>query len=288
MVKWIDRVTIPSPKPFIKWAGGKQKIIKELLSRLPEKSDFDNYIEPFAGGSALLYRLEFEEAIINDINSELINTYKQIKDNTDEVYDLLKTYRNNEEDFYRIREKDRDENYLKHNTGIERAARFIYLNKTCFNGLYRVNSKGYFNTPFGHYKTDSYKNKEILEIDSDFFNNNNVQFLNVDFEEVLKLANERSFIYLDPPYDPISKTANFTGYTEQGFGIEDQKRLKKICDELTKIGAKIMISNHNTPFIRELFQNDLRYKYEIINVRRNIASNSKFRGEVEEVIITNY
>lgn len=288
MMKWIDKVTIPSPKPFIKWAGGKQKIIKELLIRLPDKHTFDNYIEPFAGGSALLYRVNFKKAVVNDINSELINTYKQIKDNPGEVYNLLKTYKNNKEDFYKIREKDRTENYLKNNTDVERAARFIYLNKTCFNGLYRVNSKGYFNTPFGHYKTDNYKNKEVLDIDSKFFNDNNIQFFDIDFEEVLKFADKRSFIYLDPPYDPISSTANFTSYTDQGFGIDDQIRLKQKCDELTKIGSKIMISNHNTSFIRELFKDDSRYNYEIINVRRTIASHSKFRGEVEEVIITNY
>lgn len=288
MVKWVNNVTSPSPKPFIKWVGGKQKIIKELLNRLPNDKDFENYIEPFAGGSALLYRINFKKAIINDINSELINTYKQIKHHPDEVYKLLSTYKNNEDYYYKIREKDRDINYLNNNTDIERAARFIYLNKTCFNGLYRVNRKGYFNTPYGNYKTDNYKNKEILDIDSKFFNNNNVEFLNIDFEEVLDFADENSFIYLDPPYDPISKTSNFTSYSENGFDTNDQIRLKNVCNKLTALGSKIMISNHNTPFIQELFKNDPRYRYEIISVRRNIASNAKYRGEVEEVIITNY
>lgn len=288
IIKFIDNVTIPSPRPFIKWVGGKQKIILELLKRVPEEGRYSRYIEPFAGGSALLYRLKFKEAIINDINSELINTYQQVKDYPLKLSQLLESYENNEETFYRIREMDRDPDYHLKTTKLERAARFIYLNKTCFNGLYRVNSKGHFNTPFGRYKTDSYKNQELLEVDSEFFNLKDVQFLNTDFVEVLSLADENTFIYLDPPYDPISKTASFTGYSENGFGVEDQIRLKEECDKLTELGAKVMISNHNTPLIRKLFQNDPRYNFEIINVQRNIAAKSKSRIVVEEVVITNY
>ena len=288
IVRFINNVTIPSPRPFIKWVGGKQKIIHELLKRVPNEGQYYRYIEPFAGGSALLYRLKFSEAIINDINSELINTYQQVKDHPIKLSQLLESYENNEETFYRIRKMDRDPNYLSNTTKLERAARFIYLNKTCFNGLYRVNSKGHFNTPFGKYKTDSYKNQALLEIDSEFFNFKNVQFLNTDFEKVLGLADENTFVYLDPPYDPISKTASFTGYSENGFDIEDQIRLKKECDRLTEIGTKVMISNHNTPLIMELFQVDSRYNFEIINVQRNIAAKSKSRIVVEEVVITNY
>ncbi|TDM48596.1 DNA adenine methylase [Macrococcoides goetzii] len=288
MLKWVDKVTLESPKPFVKWAGGKQKIIKELVKRLPNEQEYDTYIEPFAGGAALLYKVKFKQAIINDLNLELINTYEQIKKAPNELIKLLQTYKNTEEDFYRIRELDRNINFIDETSDIERAARFVYLNKTCFNGLYRVNSKGHFNTPFGRYKNDNYKNHEIIKVDSQFFNENNVEFTNTDFEKVIQNADERTFIYLDPPYDPISKTASFTGYTDLGFDREDQIRLKSICDELSDKGVKIMISNHHTEFIYELFGSNARYKYEIINVQRNIASSSKSRGEVEEVIITNY
>ncbi|WP_414043953.1 DNA adenine methylase [Macrococcus sp. EM39E] len=288
MLKWVDKVTLESPKPFVKWAGGKQKIIKELVQRLPNEHDYDKYIEPFAGGAALLYKVKFKQAIINDLNLELINTYEQIKKSPTELIALLQTYNNTEEDFYRIRELDRNINFIQEVSDLDRAARFIYLNKTCFNGLYRVNSKGHFNTPYGRYKNDNYKNSEILKVDSQFFNENNVEFTNTDFENVIKDVDDRTFIYLDPPYDPISKTASFTSYTDLGFDRPDQLRLKSICDDLSDKGVKIMISNHHTAFIYELFGSDARYKYEIINVQRNIASSSKSRGEVEEVIITNY
>jgi len=288
MLKWVDKVTLESPKPFIKWAGGKQKLIKELVKRLPNEQEYDTYIEPFAGGAALLYKVNFKQAIINDLNLELINTYEQIKNDPTKLIALLQTYKNSEEDFYRIRELDRNINFIDETSDLERAARFIYLNKTCFNGLYRVNSKGHFNTPYGRYKNDNYKNHEIINVDSQFFNENNVEFTNNDFEKVIQSADERTFIYLDPPYDPISKTASFTSYTDLGFDRNDQLRLKSICDTLTDKGVKIMISNHHTEFIFELFGKDTKYRYEIINVQRNIASSSKSRGEVEEVIITNY
>lgn len=288
VMKFIDNVTINQPKPFIKWIGGKRKVLPYLIENMPDDKSFTKYIEPFAGGAALMYNIQFESAIINDLNTELINTYIQVKENPLKLYEKLLTLENTKSDFYEIRKWDRDPLYNDKYSDIDKAARFIYLNKTCFNGIYRVNSNGYFNTPFGNYKNETYKNYELLKIDSKYFIDNNVEFMNYDFEFVLEYADSDTFVYMDPPYDPLSATSSFTSYTENGFSVEEQKRLKTVCDILTDKGVKIMISNHNTDFINSLFNKDDRYSIKEINVNRTIASNAQHRKKVSEVLIINY
>ncbi|MHA3839351.1 Dam family site-specific DNA-(adenine-N6)-methyltransferase [Mycoplasma sp. HF14] len=277
---------VSEPKPFVKWAGGKTQILDELLKYVPEK--FNTYYEPFLGGGALFFKLQPKKAVINDINTHLISAYKCFMD--EKLYhDLIKKLKNHElhnseEYFYTIRELDRDEEFLKTSTS-DIAARLIYLNKACFNGLYRVNSSGYFNVPFG--KKDTVKSFDLDNFNSifNYFGNNKVQVLSTSFREAVKNAKSNDFIYLDPPYDIYPDKTGFVAYGKDGFDSETQKDLARCFAELDKKGAFVMLSNHNTPLIRELYKD---YNIKVIHAKRMINSKGTGRGVVEEVIITNY
>lgn len=195
---------------------------------------FNNYIEPFFGGGAVLFALQPKKAIINDLNHELINVYSCIKDYSTELIEELLKLKNSREEFYNIRSIDRDkEKYIKL-SNIQKAARIIYLNKTCYNGLYRVNSNGELNSPFGNYKNPLICDKELINNLSNYFNNENIEIYSGDYYNILKKVKKGDFIYLDPPYDPISNSSSFTGYTSIGFNQNEQVRLKKFCDEIHK------------------------------------------------------
>ena len=272
-------------KPFVKWAGGKRQIIDKLLELVPY--EFDTYYEPFIGGGALLFELAPKKAVINDYNADLINTYNVICD--DDIFDkmcreLNKHEKNHSEDYYyEVRNKDRNKNTFNRLADYTRAARTIYLNKACFNGLYRVNSKNEFNVPFGKkIKVNTYERDNLLLVHS-YLINNDVKILNVDFEESVKEAKKGDFIYFDPPYD--SDTETFNSYTEDGFGKEEQKRLADVFKDLDKRGCYVMLSNHNTKLVNELYKD---YNIHVIEAKRNINSNGKKRGKVEEVIVTNF
>ena len=272
-------------KPFVKWAGGKRQIIDKLKEYVPD--NFNTYYEPFVGGGALLFELSPKKAIINDYNSELINVYNCIKDEKkfNKMCIELNHYENkhSEEFYYEIRNKDRDKTKFNRIVDYKRAARTIYLNKSCFNGLYRVNSKNEFNVPFNKkVKVNTYDSQNLGIIHS-YLNFNDITMLNKDFEESVKDAKEGDFIYFDPPYD--SDTDTFTSYTDEGFGKEEQKRLAKVYKELSYRGCYVMLSNHNTKLINELYKN---FNIHVIEAKRNINANGKKRGKVEEVIITNY
>jgi DNA adenine methylase len=269
-------------QPFVKWVGGKRQLIKEISKYIP-KGNY-KYYEPFVGGGAIFFDLQPKNAIINDYNSELINTYNVIKNNVEELIGYLKTYPNDEEFYYKMRESDRKEEY-ENWPEIKKASRFIYLNKTCYNGLYRVNQAGYFNTPFGRYKNPNIVNDVVLKAVSKFLNENNIVIKSGDYKEVLKGIKKNSFVYLDPPYDPVSHSSNFTGYTMGGFGKDQQIELKEVCDELNKKKIKFLLSNSNTEFIRNLYDG---YNIEIVNANRSINSVASKRGEVEEVLVRNY
>ena len=271
--------TLTKPKPFVKWAGGKRQIINILTQEIP--LNFINYIEPFVGGGALLFELLPEKAIINDINIELINAYLVIKNHPDKLIESLKKHKNQEEYFYKIRALNPEKL-----TSIERASRFIYLNKTCFNGLYRENSKGEFNVPFGNYKNPKILDEENIKAISEYLNNANIKILNKDYKEVCEMAQKGDFVYLDPPYYPLSKTSSFTKYTKYDFTEKDQKELSKIFKELDKKGCFVMLSNSNTDFIKELYKD-----YKIIEVHANRAINSNGNGRKKakiEVLIKNF
>lgn len=272
-------------KPFVKWAGGKRQIIDKLKFFVPD--EFDTYYEPFLGGGALLFELSPKKAVINDSNDELINTFLCIKD--EEKFSKLCKELNHheanhsEEHYYEIRNLDRDKGKFRKMADYKRAARTIYLNKACINGLYRVNSKNEFNVPFGKKnKVNTYEGQNLGVI-SGYLNYNDIKILSIDFEEAVKEAKRGDFIYFDPPYD--SDTSTFNNYTENGFGKEEQKRLAKVFKELDKKGCYVMLSNHNTILVNELYKD---YFIHVISAKRNINSNGKKRGKVEEVIITNY
>ena len=272
-------------KPFVKWAGGKRQILNELRKYIPE--DYNCYYEPFIGGGALFFDLAPKKAVINDCNSELMNVYKVMCD--DEKYskmcNLLNNYevKNSEEFYYELRNKDRNKEKYNKLNDYTKAARTIYLNKACFNGLYRVNSKGEFNVPYNKKTNVNTYDKENLLVVHMYLVMNDIKILNTDFEEALKSASEGDFVYIDPPYDQIN--ASFTSYTEEGFGKDEQRRLAEVFKDLDKRGVKVMLSNHNTALINELYKD---YNIHVIEAKRNINSNGKKRGKVEEVIITNY
>lgn len=276
---------IKAAAPVLKWVGGKRQLLKKIKEYVPE---FTTYYEPFVGGGALLFDLQPQKAIVNDLNSELINVYQVIKENSEDLITELsneKKYANNSKCFYKIRELDRKPRKFQSLTPVEKAARVIYLNKTCFNGLYRVNSLGEFNSPFGNYPKPNIVNKEVIESVSKYFNQAEITFLNGDFEETIKGIKADSFVYLDPPYEPISRTSNFTGYNENGFGREEQIRLKKMCDKLNKRQVRFLQSNSDCEFIRKLYDG-----YEIIPIkaRRSVSCVASTRCEIGEVLIRNY
>ena len=271
-------------KPFVKWAGGKRSIIHELIQLSPKI--FDTYYEPFVGGGALLFELSPRKAIINDYNIELMNVYSCIKDEEKLVLmcnELNKHETNHSETYYyKIRDLDKDKKKFNKIPDYKRAARTIYLNKACFNGLYRVNSNNEFNVPSGK-RSKVNTHSENLGIIHCFLNMNDIQLLSTDFVDAVKTAKQGDFIYFDPPYD--SDTSTFNSYTENGFGKEDQIRLAELFKELDLRGCYVMLSNYNTSLIRELYQG---YHFHYVEAQRNIGANAKDRGIVEEVIITNY
>ena len=272
-------------KPFVKWAGGKRQIIDKLLKYAPD--EFNTYYEPFVGGGALLFELSPKKAVINDFNKELINVYNVLcnEEKFKKMCSVLNSYeaKHSEEFFYEIRNKDKNKSLFNRLSDYTRAGRTIYLNKACFNGLYRVNSKNEFNVPYGKkLKVNTYDGGNLITV-SNYLTMNDIKILNVDFEEAVKDAKKGDFIYFDPPYD--SDTSTFNSYTEDGFGKEQQKRLAKVYRELADRGCFVMLSNHNTSLVKELYKD---FNIHVIEAKRNINANGKKRGKVEEVIITNY
>jgi DNA adenine methylase len=270
--------------PFLKWVGGKRQIMPEVVERLPDNMKKYKYIEPFIGGGAVLLHLQPKKAIINDFNSELINVYRVIKNSLEDLIVDLHKHKNEPDYFYEIRGIDRKDEF-KSLTDVERASRIIYLNKTCFNGLYRVNNSGEFNSPFGKYKNPNIVNEPTLRAVSHYLNTNDIQMINTDYEEILQQADKNSFVYLDPPYYPVSESSNFTGYVQGGWNITDHTRLREVCDKLDEKGIKFLQSNSSADFIKEEYK---KYNIHIIKANRSINSDGEKRGEVEEVLIRNY
>ena len=272
--------------PFVKWAGGKTQLLEVIESHLPET--FNRYFEPFVGGGALLFKLQPKAFSINDSNEELICVYKCLENN--ELFELLKNEllkheeSHSEEYYYQVREMDKLEGF--NNLPIYvRAGRMIYLNKACFNGLYRVNSKGYFNVPSGKKKVVNCFDKKTFDNLNLFFKNRKPVITSIDFEEAVKNAKTGDFVYFDPPYDTWEEKNSFTSYDKNAFGKEEQIRLAKVFKELSDKGVYVMLSNHNTKFINELYKG---FHITVVPAKRMINSKADGRGEVEEVIITNY
>lgn len=270
--------------PFLKWVGGKRQIMPAIVEHLPKNISKFDYIEPFIGGGAVLFHLQPKNAIINDFNLELINVYNIIKNDIESLIVDLKKHKNESDYFYSIRGIDRTDHFSTLSK-VERASRIIYLNKTCFNGLYRVNNAGEFNAPFGRYKNPNIVNEPTLKAVNKYLNINKIQLLNGDYAEVLKLTSKNSFVYLDPPYHPISESSNFTGYVQGGWDMYDQVRLREACDNLNSKGIKFLLSNSSSSFIKDQYAN---YKISIVKANRAINSNGANRGEVDEFLIRNY
>jgi len=273
-----------NPTPFLKWAGGKTSLRSELSYNKP--LSYNKYIEPFLGGGSVLFIFHPERAVINDVNSELINAYKMVKHEVDPLVSALKEHQanNNEEYYYKIRNLDRDVSIYDNLSSVDKAARMIYLNKTGFNGLYRVNSKGQFNVPIGGSVDPDIVNEANLLCVSAFLNENDILILNGGFEGVLDYVEENDFVYLDPPYDIIKKQS-FVTYNKDGFNREDQKKLKEFCDVLTDRKCKLMLSNSYTEFILDLYKD---YNIKVIEAQRFIGASSESRGKVKEVLVLNF
>jgi DNA adenine methylase len=272
-------------KPFLKWAGGKQQLLSQFEKYFP--SNFDRYLEPFVGGGAVFFHLWNtnrlpEPKFLFDNNEELVNAYCIVRDKLDELISLLTTHQTNhsQEYFYQIRNLDRQDIEL---SDIDRAARTIYLNRTCYNGLYRVNSKKQFNVPIGSYKNPKILYEDVLEAASLALQNVSIKVM--DFREVKALAQPNDFFYFDPPYDPISETASFTGYTADSFRQADQRDLAKVFEELTDKGCLCMLSNSYTQFIRELYRH---FEIKVVNARRAVNSDANGRGTIREIVVLNY
>ena len=270
--------------PFVKWAGGKRQLLPQIKERMPEK--YNNYYEPFVGGGAVTFELMPKNALINDINRALINTYKQICNASEAFLKAVKKldaemWEDGKEYYYSLREYY---NYklAKAEYDVELAALFVFMNKHCFNGLYRVNGKGLFNVPYNNSRRTSVDEKSIMDISKYL---QDVTITEGDFEDACAAASKCDFVFIDSPYAPLNPTS-FESYTKEGFDIESHKRLAKFYDELTARGCYCMLTNHNTELINELYGNK-GYKMDVVSVKRMINSDASNRVG-EEVIICNY
>ena len=266
--------------PIVKWVGGKRQLMFELLKNMPE--DYNRYFEPFIGGGALFFELQPDNAYISDMNEELINLYQVVRDNVDELIDDMQKHDISKEYFMEIRNIDRTREY-ENWSNVKKASRFIYLNRTCFNGMYRVNSKGEFNVPFGHYKNPRIVDENNLINCSNLLQRTEIK--HADFSDILKKVKKGDFVYFDPPYVPLSETSSFTSYTKDGFDIDMQFKLRDVCDELDSMGVKFLLSNSDTKFVNELYEN---YNIKKVFASRQINANADGRGKITEVLVRNY
>lgn len=270
--------------PFVKWAGGKRQLLDRISERLPQT--YNNYFEPFIGGGAVLFELQPERAVINDINASLINAYRIIANDPNEfiekVHELDSNIGDNGKEYYYSLREHYNDKLMKEEYDVELASLFVFLNKHCFNGLYRVNGKGLFNVPYNNSKKESIDEVAIFNVSKYL---KKVTILHGDFEAACRDAKEGDFVFFDSPYAPLNPTS-FESYTKEGFDVESHERLAKLFDELTKKGCYCMLTNHNTEFINKLYSNK-GYRMDVVSVKRMINSDvSKRTGE--EIIICNY
>ncbi len=274
----------PIVAPFVKWAGGKRQLLPQIRERMPQH--YNRYFEPFVGGGAVLFDLQPEHALINDINKALINAYKIICEKPEEFLRAVKQLDNemqqNGKEYYYAKREDYNDKLMRAEYDVELAALFVFINKHCFNGLYRVNGKGLFNVPYNQSKCASVDEKLIMDISQVL---QGVTILDGDFEDACADAQQGDFIFLDSPYAPLNP-ASFESYTKEGFDMESHRRLARLYDDLTAKGCFCMLTNHNTEFINTLYGNK-GYKIDVVSVKRLINSDASNRVG-EEVIIYNY
>ena len=287
MKQQYDQIVISSPKPFVKWAGGKRQLIPAIAKYLPKK--LGTYFEPFLGGGALLFHLLSKnknlKGYASDLNSDLILSYVTIRDNLSGLLKSLEKhsdnyFSNSKSYYYSVRESEPK-------SQIEKVSRLLFLNRTCFNGLYRVNSKGKFNVPLGRYSHPNIIQEDNLRSVHQFLNNSKIIIKCQDFSTTVEKAKKGDFVYFDPPYQPVSKTANFTSYTNGNFGLNDLKRLAKVSNHLAKKGVNVLLSNSSSKQVRDLFSSK---HWQIIKIDANRAINSASdkRTGHSELLIKNY
>ena len=288
MTARIKNSTIIKAQPFIKWVGGKRGLLSQILPLIPK--EFNNYFEPFIGGGALFFELyslgmlKNKKIYLFDINEELINTYNIVKNNPIELIAELEIFKekHSKEFYYEVRAWDREDGFEERGE-LLRAVRFIYLNKTCFNGLYRVNKKNQHNVPMGNYKNPNICDKEAIYRASEALQN--AIIMNTSYKDVLKYASKDDFVYFDPPYYPLEGSPSFTSYSEFDFLDDQQKELYDVFRELDKQDSYVCHSNSDTKFIEELYEG---FEIEKIQANRFINSKSSGRGKISEIFVKNY
>lgn len=280
-IKEIKEVTL---QPFTKWTGGKRQLLPVIRELMPKT--YNRYFEPFVGGGALFFDLAPKDAVINDFNAELINCYQQIKDNPQELIEILKVHQeyNSKEYYLDLRSADRDER-IDMMSEVQRAARILYMLRVDFNGLYRVNSKNQFNVPYGRYKNPKIVDENLVSAISTYLNNNQIEIKKGDFEKAVLDVQPGDFVYFDPPYIPLSETSAFTSYTHEGFSYDDQVRLRDTFKKLNDAGAYVMLSNSSSFLVEELYR-DFNIYY--VEATRTNGAKSSSRGKISEIIVTNY
>ena len=280
-IKEIKEVTL---QPFTKWTGGKRQLLPVIRELIPKT--YNRYFEPFVGGGALFFDLAPKDAVINDFNAELINCYQQIKDNPQELIEILKVHQeyNSKEYYLDLRSVDRDER-IDMMSEVQRAARILYMLRVDFNGLYRVNSKNQFNVPYGRYKNPKIVDENLVSAISTYLNNNQIEIKKGDFEKAVLDVQPGDFVYFDPPYIPLSETSAFTSYTHEGFSYDDQVRLRDTFKKLSDTGAYVMLSNSSSFLVEELYQD---FNIHYVEATRTNGAKSSSRGKISEIIVTNY
>ena len=286
MAQEYSQIAVSEPKPFVKWAGGKRQLMSELEKNFPTK--FGTYLEPFLGGGAVMFDLLTKEhnlkCNVSDLNSDLVLSYVTIRDRLEKLIESLENHsKNYHKDstgyYYEVRNQEPKNQ-------IEKVSRLLFLNKTCFNGLYRVNSKGKFNVPLGRYTNPNIVNKENLQAVSKTLQSGKIKISCRDFSSIIKDAKKGDFVYFDPPYQPVSDTANFTSYTHRDFTEDDLERLADLANQLNSKGCNVMLSNSNSKTVKKLFSSG--WKIKEIKANRAINSNSQKRTGHKEIIIKNY
>jgi len=270
-----NRRTSSQPAPPLKWLGGKRQLLQELMPRTPP--EFGTYFEPFSGGAALFWALQPKAAVLGDSNARLIRTYRAIRDDVEDVIELLSIFRNDAAHYRMMADEDFDRF-----SDVEVATWLLYLNRTCFNGVYRVNKKGIFNVPFGKQQNPTICNARLLRDCSTALAGKTL--LVADFEESCASARSGDFAYFDPPYIPLSASSNFTGYTAKGFDLDDHVRLRNLALDLGSRGVHVLLSNSDTPTVRELYADD--FTIEVVRASRQLSCRASTRGAINEVLIT--
>jgi len=268
-------------KPVLKWAGGKRDLIPDILGLFPTDYRKRTYHEPFIGGGAVFFKIKPENGSINDINSRLINFYQIIRDKPEELIEQARKYPYDEDVYYELRDKFNHANI----TEVEEAALMLYFNKTGYNGLYRVNQSGEFNVPFGRYSNPTIVPEKKIRAASKALEN--VEIFNQDFSYIVDFAEKGDLCYMDPPYQPVSETADFTSYSAEGFDLEEQRRLRDTCVELDEKKVLFVLSNSYAKQIREMYNKIARFRIETVQAKRAISSKASTRGPINEVLITN-